>query len=260
MIILYTLTWIPSSAFGWASKVQKLQRFVRPFGWASEVWKNQVSFGRSGGLPKYRNPKDSFGRSGGLPKYGKTKFRSDVPKNGKISRFVWVCFRVPKNGKIPRFDLVGFRRTENQETKIRSGGLPKNENPKIRSGGLPKNENPKIRSGGLPKNENPKIKIRAVGFRRTKPKDKDSCGGLPTNENPKIKIRSGGFRLSKERKKLKIRFSGLSKNNGKPRFIWCLGWVLINRKKPKILSVGFQKIKIRKYIRIHELCDCGIVD
>ncbi|CAB5180173.1 unnamed protein product [Rhizophagus irregularis] len=146
---------------------------------------------------------------------------SDVLKNGKIPRFVRVCFRVPKNGKILRFDLVGFRRTENQETKIRKIGW---------------------------------------ASEKRKPKDKDSCGGLLTNENPKIKIRSGGFRLSKERKKLKIRFSGLSKNNGKPRFVWCLGWVLINRKKPKILSVGFQKIKIRKYIRIHELCDCGIVD
>ncbi|GET61922.1 hypothetical protein RIR_jg11881.t2 [Rhizophagus irregularis DAOM 181602=DAOM 197198] len=182
-------------------------------------------FGRSGGLPKYRNPKDSFGRSGGLPKYGKTKFRSDVPKNGKISRFVWVCFRVPKNGKIPRFDLVGFRRTENQETKIRKIGWASEE------------RKPKDSIGWASEERKPKDSIGWASEER-KPKDKDSCGGLPTNENPKIKIRSGGFRLSKERKKLKIRFSGLSKNNGKPRFIWCLGWVLINRKKPKILSIS----------------------
>ncbi|CAB4430675.1 unnamed protein product [Rhizophagus irregularis] len=159
-----------SSAFGWASEVQKLQRFVRPFG-----------FSRSGGLPKYRNSKDSFGRSGGLPKYGKTKFRSAVrvgfrsienPKDsfGLSGSAVRVGFRsienpkdsfgrsggllkygktkfrsdVPKNWKIPRFDLVGFRRTEKGEPlrfvrvdfclskerkklKIRFGGFPKNQ-------------------------------------------------------------------------------------------------------------------------------------
>ncbi|CAB5382712.1 unnamed protein product [Rhizophagus irregularis] len=101
-------------------------------------------------------------------------------------------------------------------SKIRSGVLPCSEeweNSKIRSGGLPcseewenskdsiwwaseerKTKKPRfVRSGGLPKNENPKIR----------------SGGLPKNENPKIKIR---------------KFSGLSKNNGKPRFVWCLGF------------------------------------
>ncbi|CAB4478044.1 unnamed protein product [Rhizophagus irregularis] len=139
---------------------------------------------------------------------------SDVLKNGKIPRFVRVCFRVPKNGKILRFDLVGFRRTENQETKIRKIGWASEERkPKDSIGWASEKRKPKDKDscGGLPTNENPKIKIR-------------KCGGLLTNENPKIKIRSGGFRLSKERKKLKIRFNGLSKNNGKPRFVWCLGF------------------------------------
>ncbi|CAB4412941.1 unnamed protein product [Rhizophagus irregularis] len=126
-----------------------------------------------------------------------------------------------------------------------SGGLPcseERENSKIRSGGLPKNENPKIRSGGLPKNENPKIKIHSeerkpkdkdstgwtseerkpkdsIGWasEKRKPKDKDSCGGLLTNENPKIKICSGRclpiseewkkprFWASEEQRKTKIR-------------------------------------------------------
>ncbi|UZO18498.1 uncharacterized protein OCT59_009811 [Rhizophagus irregularis] len=73
-------------------------------------------------------------------------------------------------------------------------------------------------------------------------KDKDSCGGLPTNENPKIKIRSGRFRLSKERKKLKIRFSGLSKNNGKPRFISLVSRVGSDKqKKTKDSFGGFPK-------------------
>ncbi|CAB4446676.1 unnamed protein product [Rhizophagus irregularis] len=234
---------IYGSAFGWASEVQKPQRFfgfrvdfrstetpkirsairvgfrsmekpsfIRPFGWASEVWKNQVSFGRSGGLLKYRNPKDSFGRSGGLPKYGKTKFRSDIPKNGKIPRFFGCASVFRRTGKFQDsfrwasvFRRTGkFQRFDSEERKTKKPRF-------VRSGGLSKNENPKIRSDGLPKNENPKIKIRRC---------------LPKNG------------------KNQDSFSGLPKNNGKPRFVWCLGWVLINRKKPKILLVGFQKIKI----------------
>ncbi|CAB4382390.1 unnamed protein product [Rhizophagus irregularis] len=73
------------------------------------------------------------------------------------------------------------------------------------------------------------------------------------------------FCLFKEQKKLKIH--GLLKNNGKLRFVSgslekvelrFVNTSLVNRvdsdkqKKPKILLVGFQKIKIRKYIRIHE--------
>ncbi|CAB5325850.1 unnamed protein product [Rhizophagus irregularis] len=166
-----------------------------------------------------------FGRSGGLPKYGKTKFRSDVLKNGKIPRFVRVCFRVPKNGKILRFDLVGFRRTENQETKIRKIGWASEERkPKDSIGWASEKRKPKDKDscGGLPTNENPKIKIR-------------KCGGLLTNENPKIKIRSGGFRLSKERKKLKIR-SVSSEKWKKPRFV--IQWAFEEQRKTKIRLVS----------------------
>ncbi|UZO24508.1 uncharacterized protein OCT59_016805 [Rhizophagus irregularis] len=224
--------------------------FVWPFGWASEVWKNQVSFGRSGGLLKYRNPKDSFGRSGGLPKIG----CSEEWENSKIHSDVLPCSEERENSKIRSGVLPCSKEREN--SKIRSGGLlcseewenskdsiwwaseeRKTKKPRfVRSGGLLKNENLKIRSGGLLKNENPKIKIH-----------KDSCGGLPTNENPKIKIRSGGFRLSKERKKLKIRLVSSEEwkkprlNNGKPRFIWCLGWVLDKQKKTNDSFGGFLK-------------------
>ncbi|GBC17876.2 hypothetical protein GLOIN_2v1469926 [Rhizophagus irregularis DAOM 181602=DAOM 197198] len=65
-------------------------------------------------------------------------FRS-MEKPSFVRPFGWASvFR--RMGKFQRFDRVGFRRTENQETKIRSGGLLKNENPKIRFGGLLKNE------------------------------------------------------------------------------------------------------------------------
>ncbi|CAB4443901.1 unnamed protein product [Rhizophagus irregularis] len=71
---------IYGSAFGWASEVQKLQRFVQPFG-----------FGRSDGLLKYRNPKDSFGRSGGLPKFGRSgglpKYKDSFGRSGGLPKF-----------------------------------------------------------------------------------------------------------------------------------------------------------------------------
>ncbi|PKK64442.1 hypothetical protein RhiirC2_787481 [Rhizophagus irregularis] len=49
-----------SSAFGWASEVQKLQRFVRPFRWASEVQKLQRFIQRLkfGWASEERKPKD----------------------------------------------------------------------------------------------------------------------------------------------------------------------------------------------------------
>ncbi|CAB4442108.1 unnamed protein product [Rhizophagus irregularis] len=179
-------------------------------------------FGRSGGLLKYRNPKDSFGRSGGLPKYGKTKFRSDVPKNGKIPRFVRVCFRVPKNRKIPRFDLVGFQRTENQETKIRKIGWASEERkPKDSIG---------FRWASEVRKPKDKDSFRWASEER-KPKDKDSLGvsEFPKNESPKdsfvnrkprfvsfgksgTKIRLVSQADSKEQKKTKDSFGGFPKN------------------------------------------------
>ncbi|CAB5197434.1 unnamed protein product [Rhizophagus irregularis] len=112
----------------------------------------------------------------------------------------------------PSFDRM-FRRTGKFQDSIWWASKEwKTKKPRfVRSGGLPKNENPKIRSGGLPK-----------------------------NENPKIKIRSGGFCLSKEWKKLKIR--GLSKNNGKPRFVSLVSRVGSDKqKKTKDSFGGFPK-------------------
>ncbi|CAB4406093.1 unnamed protein product [Rhizophagus irregularis] len=171
--------------------------FIRPFGWASEVWKNQVSIGCS-----------------------------EERENSKILR-VRVDFRVPKNGKIPK---IRFRKTENQETKIRSGGASEERKPKDSIEWVSEKRKPKDKDscGGLPTNENPKIKIR-------------KCGGLLTNENPKIKIRSGGFRLSKERKKLKIQ-SVSSEEWKKPRFIQ---WASEEQRKTKIRFRIFRKVEPR---------------
>ncbi|GET61556.1 hypothetical protein RIR_jg33740.t1 [Rhizophagus irregularis DAOM 181602=DAOM 197198] len=94
----------------------------------------------------------------------------------------------------------------------------------------------------------------------------NGSGGLPKNGKRRtFKIRLGGFPSFQGTEKTKDSFSGLPKNNGKPRFVR-FGIFrksgtkirLVSRvdsdkqKKPKILLVGFQKIKIRKYIRIHE--------
>ncbi|CAB4405809.1 unnamed protein product [Rhizophagus irregularis] len=186
-------------------------------------------------------------------------FRSTEPQ-----RFLRVGFRVPKNGK-PRFVSGGLPGSKEwKRTKIRSGGLPNSEERKIKIRfRVLKNgkKRTKVRSGGLPGSEERKrTKIRKFGrsvsseerknqdsfgwtsdkrgnqdlfgwaSEERKPKDKDSIGRLPKNENPKIKISSG---LSEERKKTKDSVSG-SLEKVEPRFVWCLGWVPMNRKKPKI--------------------------
>ncbi|GET60890.1 hypothetical protein GLOIN_2v1779851 [Rhizophagus irregularis DAOM 181602=DAOM 197198] len=190
------------SAFGWASKVQKLQRFVRPFGWASEVYKNQVSFGRSGGLPKYGKP--SFKPQRFVRPFG---WAFEVWKNQVLIG----CSEERENSKIRSGMLPCSEELEN--SKIRSGRLPcseewenskdsiwwaseerKTKKPRfVRSGGLPKNENPKIRSGGLPMNENPKIKIH-----------KDSFGWIPTFQGTE-KTKDLIQWAFKEQRKTKIR-------------------------------------------------------
>ncbi|PKC01292.1 hypothetical protein RhiirA5_426943 [Rhizophagus irregularis] len=92
------------SAFGWASEVQKLQRFVQPFRWASEVQKFQ-------------------------------RF---------VSSAVWMTSEEWKKPSFISLELDsdGLLKNENPKIKIHSGGLLKNENPKIKicSNGLPKNE------------------------------------------------------------------------------------------------------------------------
>ncbi|GET53799.1 hypothetical protein GLOIN_2v1779851 [Rhizophagus irregularis DAOM 181602=DAOM 197198] len=197
-----------------------------------------------------------------------------------------------ENPKI-KIHKFGFGWASEKRKPKGSGRLPKNENPKIKihkfgwtsekqkpkgkdsCGGLPKNENPKIKihSGGLPKNENPKVKILRVDFRRTKkgePLRFLSLGGFPSFQGTeKTKDLVSVFRRMEKTKILQWAFE----EQRKPRFV-SFGIFrksgtkirLVSRvdsdkqKKPKIFLVGFQKIKIRKYIRIHELCDCGIVD
>ncbi|CAB4423156.1 unnamed protein product [Rhizophagus irregularis] len=259
---------IYGSAFGWASEVQKPQRFVR----------------LSGGLLKYRNSKDSFGGSGGLPKYGKTKFHSairvgfrSIEKPSFIRPFGWasevwknqVSFGrsggLPKyrnskdsfghSGGLPKYGKTKFRKfetwigcsEERENSKIRSGGLPCSEERENSKDSIPKNGKPRNQDSIRWASEERKPKD-SIGWasEKRKPKDKDSCGGLltnenpkikirkcgglPTNENPKIKIRSGGFCLSKERKKLKIR-SVSSEEWKKPRFIQ---WASEEQRKTKI--------------------------
>ncbi|GET53601.1 hypothetical protein GLOIN_2v1779851 [Rhizophagus irregularis DAOM 181602=DAOM 197198] len=110
----------------------------------------------------------------------------------------------------------------------------------------------KIRSGGLSKNKNPKIKIRKFGWTSEKRKPKGS-GGLPKNENPKVKIHSGSGELLKNgrRRTFKIRSGGFpsvsSEEWKKPRFF---SGLLKNNRKPRFVSFGiFRKsgTKIRKY-------------
>ncbi|CAB4421313.1 unnamed protein product [Rhizophagus irregularis] len=156
------------SAFGWASEVQKLQRFVQLSGGASEFRRTKkTKIRKFGGLSKNENLKIKI-CSSGLPKN----------ENPKI--------------KIYSGELL---KNENPKIKIHSGGLPKNKNPKIKihSGGFPKNENLKIKiySGELLKNENLKIKI---------------CSGrLLKNENLNIKIRSGRLLKIGKMRTFKIR-------------------------------------------------------
>ncbi|CAB4403487.1 unnamed protein product [Rhizophagus irregularis] len=165
---------IYGSAFGWASEVQKPQRFVqlsggfrstetpkihsaiqmgfrsmekpsfvRPFGWASEVWKNQVSIRCS-----------------------------EERENSKILR---VCFRVLKNGKIPRFVLDS---EERKTKKLRFVRWASDER-------KPKD---KDSCGGLPTNENPKIKIRSGGFRLSKERKKLKIRSVSSEEWKKLRF------------------------------------------------------------------------
>ncbi|GET63863.1 hypothetical protein RIR_jg29739.t6 [Rhizophagus irregularis DAOM 181602=DAOM 197198] len=168
---------------------------------------------RLGGLPTNGKPrfvsKFRVRLSGDFRKMKKTKFRSDVPKNGKIPRFIRVGFRVPKNGKIPKIRSGGLLKkgkSRNQDSIWRASEERKTKKPRfVRSGGLPKNENPKIRSGGLPKNENQKIKIRLGGL---------LCG--------KTKIRFGlASDLQKSGTKIRLGCLGCLPKNGKnQRFVW----------------------------------------
>ncbi|GET59668.1 hypothetical protein GLOIN_2v1779851 [Rhizophagus irregularis DAOM 181602=DAOM 197198] len=214
----------------------------------SEEWKNQVSFSVSGRLPSSEErKKPRFVSSGGLSKNENPKIK--IRSGG-----------LPKN--------------ENPKVKISSGGLPKNENPKIKihkCGGLPKNENPKIKihSGGLLKNENPKVKIRKFGWASEERKPKGS-GGLPKNGKRRtFKIRSGGFSSFQGIEKTKDSFSGLLKNNGKPRFVlgslekveprfvWCLEWIPINRKNQRFF---WWVSKRSRFVSIYEYMNNVIVE
>ncbi|UZO11980.1 uncharacterized protein OCT59_003532 [Rhizophagus irregularis] len=185
-------------------------RFVS-FGWASEEGKprNQDSIWWA----------SEVRLSGDFRKMKKTKFRSDVPKNGKIPRFIRVGFRVPKNGKIPKIRSGGLLKkgkSRNQDSIWRASEERKTKKPRfVRSGGLPKNENPKIRSGGLPKNENQKIKIRLGGL---------LCG--------KTKIRFGlASDLQKSGTKIRLGCLGCLPKNGKNQRFVSLGVLLKNNQR-----------------------------
>ncbi|CAB4484367.1 unnamed protein product [Rhizophagus irregularis] len=143
---------------------------------------------------------------------------------------------------ILRFVRVGFRRTENP--KIRSGGLPKNENPKIHDlVGFRRKENQetKIRSGGVGFRPSGKEEPRfdrdwvewASDLREKKNQDsigwasdlwekrnQDSIGwsGLPTFGKRRTKIRKSRVSQvsSEERKKPKIhKFGWIAKEQSK---------------------------------------------
>ncbi|CAB5131858.1 unnamed protein product [Rhizophagus irregularis] len=181
---------------------------------------------------------------------------------------------------------VGLPSSEEQKKPrfVSSGRLSKNKNPKIKicSGGLPKNENPKIWVGFQ------RTKTQRFGWASEERKPKGS-GGLPKNGKRRtFKIRSGGFPsfqrtektkdsvsvfrriektkilqwASEEQRKTKIHRQMTDHDRSlvlgslekvEPRFVSLVFQVDSDKqKKPKILLVGFQKIKIRKYIRIHE--------
>ncbi|PKY33787.1 hypothetical protein RhiirB3_452986 [Rhizophagus irregularis] len=139
-----------------------------------------------------------FGRSGGLLKYRK----SETPKIRKFGRSGGLLkYRNSKDsfgrsGLAVRVTSEEWKKPSFINSELGSGGLLKNENPKV-----------KIHSGGLPKNENPKVKIRSGGL-------------LKNGKRRTFKIRSGGFlSVSSEEWKKPRFFSGLLKNNGKPRFV-----------------------------------------
>ncbi|CAB4405302.1 unnamed protein product [Rhizophagus irregularis] len=158
-------------------------------------------------------------------------FRSTEPQ-----RFLRVGFRVPKNGK-PRFVSGGLPGSKEwKRTKIRSGGLPNSEERKIKIRfRVLKNgkKRTKVRSGGLSGSEERKrTKIRSAvrfGWTSDKRGNQDSFGWASEERKPKDKDSSVS---SEERKK--PRFVSGSLEKVEPRFVWCLGWVPMNRKKPKI--------------------------
>ncbi|CAB4403365.1 unnamed protein product [Rhizophagus irregularis] len=217
------------------------------------------SFRLSGGLPKYRTPKIPsgglssseeretkirFGRAswfqrmeknqdsiGWASEEWKIKIRFRVPKNGKRElRFVRP-FSIFRRTKKPRFVRMDFRQTgEPRFVRMGFGQIKESRFVRVDFGQMGELRFVRIRKiGRLPKNENPKIKI-SSGLSEERKKTKDLVSVFRRTE--KTKIRSMGFRVLKNNRK--PRFVSGSLKKVEPRFVWCLGWVPMNRKKPKI--------------------------
>ncbi|POG66981.1 hypothetical protein GLOIN_2v1779851 [Rhizophagus irregularis DAOM 181602=DAOM 197198] len=136
------------SPFGWASEVQKLQRFVWPF--------------RCGGLPKNENPKVKI-HLGGLLKNENPKVQVDFRRTEKGGPLRFVQSVSSKEWKKLRFvnmNLIQWASEEQRKTKIRkqvSGSLKKVE-PRfvslVSQVDSDKQKKPKIRNfGGFPKDQ-----------------------------------------------------------------------------------------------------------
>ncbi|CAB4402524.1 unnamed protein product [Rhizophagus irregularis] len=199
----------------------------------------------SGGLLKYRNSNDSFRLSGGLPKYRTPKIpsgglssseeRETKIRFGRASWFqrmeknqdsigwaseewkIKIRFRVPKNGKKRTKVRMDFRQTgEPRFVRMGFGQIKESRFVRVDFGQMGELRFVRIKiSSGLSE-ERKKTKDLVSVFRRTE----------------KTKIRSMGFRVLKNNRK--PRFVSGSLKKVEPRFVWCLGWVPMNRKKPKI--------------------------
>ncbi|CAB4402525.1 unnamed protein product [Rhizophagus irregularis] len=178
------------------------QRFLRV---GFRVLKNGKPRFVSGGLPGSKEWKRTKIRSGGLPKNGKSRFASEFRRTEKrelrFGRSVRMDFR--QTGE-PRFVRMGFGQIkESRFVRVDFGQMGELRFVRIKI------------SSGLSE-ERKKTKDLVSVFRRTE----------------KTKIRSMGFRVLKNNRK--PRFVSGSLKKVEPRFVWCLGWVPMNRKKPKI--------------------------
>ncbi|GET50523.1 hypothetical protein RIR_jg38702.t2 [Rhizophagus irregularis DAOM 181602=DAOM 197198] len=182
---------------GWASEVQKPQRFIRPFRWASKVWKNQVSFGHSGGLPKYGKIKFRLAAQVG--------FRSiETPKIHKFSLSIG-CSERWENSKIHLGGLSCSEEWENSKDLIWwVSEKRKTKKPRFISKIWQASEEWKtkklrfVRSGGFLKNETQKFV--QVGFRRTKTQRFISSGGLLCGKTKIRKIGWSGLLIFRKRR------------------------------------------------------------
>ncbi|CAB4417047.1 unnamed protein product [Rhizophagus irregularis] len=189
-----------------------------------------IRFGSRGGLPKYRTPKIP---SGGLSssKNGETKIRFGRLPGSKE----WKRTKIRSNES-----WIGWA-SEERKIKIRSGGLPGSEERKEprfvytnswfgRSVSSEERKNQDSFGWTSDKRGNQD----SFGWASDKRRNQDSFGfGWASEElKPKDKDSFSGLPSSEEQQKPRF-FRDLWKKV-EPRFVWCLGWVPMNRKKPKI--------------------------